>query len=61
MPTGAVDGVNLIYVYAVAPNAIVVDGTTMRKVAADGISTNWTGTTTVTLTVAPTFDTFSVA
>lgn len=60
VPTGTVDGSNKVYVYSTAPNAVVVDGVTLRKTASDGTN-NWTGTTTITLLVAPTFDTFSVA
>lgn len=60
IPTGAVNGVNLIYVYAVAPNAIVVDGATLQKTDQSG-NHNWSGTTTITLLIAPTISTFAVA
>ena len=56
VPTGNVDGVNTVFAFAVAPQLIVVDqGRTMQKVSSDG-TVNWTGTTTVTLSVAPNFD-----
>lgn len=58
--SGVIDGVNTVYTWAVAPNAIVVDGQSLRKVASDG-TVNWTGTTTTTLTIAPTFDVYGVA
>lgn len=59
-PTGTVDGVNKVFVYVTAPNAIVVDGISLRKVSSDG-TVNWTGTTNITLSVAPNFDTYAVA
>lgn len=60
-PTGgAVNGTNAIFTWAVEPNAISVDGLIIRKTASDG-TVNWSGTTTVTLSVAPTFDIFGVA
>lgn len=59
--SGAIDGSNQIFVWATAPNVIVVDGgRSMQKVSSDG-SVNWTGTTTTTLTVAPNFDVFATA
>jgi hypothetical protein len=58
--SGNINGSNAVFTWAVAPNAIVVDGVSMRKVAADG-TVNWTGTTTTTLTVAPNFDIYGVA
>ncbi len=58
--SGAIDGSNLIFAFATAPNAIVVDGVSMQKTAGDSTS-NWTGTTTITLAVAPTFDIYGVA
>lgn len=61
VPTGTVDGSNKVFVFTTAPNAITVDGgRSMQKVSSDG-TVNWTGTTTVTLSVAPTFDVFSTA
>lgn len=59
-PTGTVNGVNKVFVYSTAPNAVVTDGLTLQKVASD-TTVNWTGTTTITLSVAPNFDHFGVA
>lgn len=61
-PTGTVNGVNTVFVFTTAPNAVVVDGgRAMQRVSADG-TVNWTiAGTTITLAVAPTFDVFSVA
>lgn len=59
--SGAVDGSNTVFVFTNAPNAITVDGgRAMQKVSSDG-TVNWTGTTTITLAIAPTFDIFSSA
>lgn len=58
--SGAVNGTNQTFVFAVAPTAIVVDqGRTMQKVSSDG-TVNWTGTTTVVLAVAPVSDIFAL-
>lgn len=59
--SGTIDGSNLVFAFASAPSAISVDqGRIMQKVSTDG-TVNWTGTTTITLSVAPTFDIFGVA
>lgn len=58
--TGTVNGTNKVFTFSVAPNAIVVDGVSLRKVASDG-TVNWTGTTAITLLVAPNFDIYAVA
>ena len=58
--SGIVDGSNRVFGFTSAPNAIVVDGVSMQKTAVDG-TVNWTGTTTITLTVAPNFDIYAVA
>ncbi len=59
--TGSVDGVNQTFTFAVAPNVISVDqGRVMQKVSSDG-TVNWTGTSVITLSIAPTFDIFGVA
>lgn len=59
--SGTINGTNTIFVFTTAPVAIVVDGgRTMQKTSGDG-TVNWTGTTTVTLSIAPVFDIFSVA
>lgn len=58
VPTGSVNGVNKAFVFASAPSVIVLDnGTTMNKVNSD-TTVNWTGTTNVSLTVAPNFNIF---
>jgi len=59
-PTGTVDGVNPTFTFATEPNAIVVDGVSFRKVSSDS-TVNWTGTTVITLSVAPNFDIYAVA
>ena len=60
-PTGTVDGSNLDFVFSTAPNAVCVDqGRIMQQTSSDG-TVNWTGTTTITLTIAPTTDIFGVA
>lgn len=58
--SGTVNGTNKVFGFAVAPNALVVDGVSMQKVAVD-TTVNWTGTTSITLTVAPNFDVYGVA
>ncbi len=58
-PTGTVNGSNAVFVFATAPNAVSVDGVCLRKTASD-TTVNWTGTTTITLTVAPNFDIFGL-
>lgn len=61
-PTGGtVDGLNTVFVFAQAPNVIVVDGIPKQKLQSDGVTTNWTGTTTITLTIAPNYDIFASA
>lgn len=59
--SGSVNGTNTIFVFATAPSAISVDnGRIIQKVSSDG-TVNWTGTTTITLTIAPNNDIFAVA
>lgn len=59
--SGTVDGSNAVFVWATAPNVIVVDqGRMMQQTSSDG-TVNWTGTTTTTLTVPPNFDIYSIA
>lgn len=49
------------FVFAKAPNVICVDeGRIMQKVSKDG-TVNWTGTTTINLTIWPTMDIFGIA
>lgn len=57
--TGTVNGVNQTFVFATAPNALSVDNVPRQKTSSDG-TVNWTGTTTVVLTVAPNFDLFAL-
>ncbi len=58
--TGTVNGSNTVFDFTSAPQAIVVDGQLLQKTASDS-TVNWTGTTTITLLVAPTRDIFAVA
>lgn len=58
--TGTVNGSNKSFTFTVAPKVLGVDGTVVRKVASDG-TVNWTGTTNITLSVAPNFDLFGIA
>lgn len=59
--SGIVNGVNQTFVWATAPNVIIVDqGRAMQKTNSD-LSVNWTGTTTTILTIAPTFDIYATA
>ena len=63
VPTsGLVNGVNQTYIWATAPNVIVVDGSqVLNKTASDG-SSNWTGTlTTVLQNTTPTSNIFACA
>lgn len=60
VPTGTVNGGNTSFVFASAPNVISVDGVPKQKTSSDG-TVNWTGTTTVSLSVAPNFDVFGIA
>lgn len=57
---GSVNGTNQVFSFAVAPNALVVDGVSIQKTAVD-TTVNWTGTTNITLAVAPNFDIYGVA
>lgn len=60
--SGAVDGVNATFVWALAPNAIIIDGVIMQKNTNGTPSVeNWTGTTTTILATAPNGDIFAVA
>ena len=58
--SGVVDGSNTIFAFTTAPNVLMVDGVVIRKVTSDS-TVNWTGTTTVTLTIAPNFDIAGIA
>lgn len=58
--SGVVNGINTVFVFATAPNILSVDGgRNIQKVSSDGTQ-NWTGTTNITLSVAPNFDVFAV-
>lgn len=58
--SGAVDGINTVFEFATEPALISVDqGRFMQKTSSDS-TVNWTGTTTITLLVAPTFDIFAL-
>lgn len=58
--TGTVDGSNTAFTFTTAPKIIFVDqGRAMQKTSSDG-TVNWTGTTSVTLTIAPTFDIYAL-
>ena len=60
LPTGTVNGSNQVFVFATAPNAIVVDGATLQATEQSG-TVNWKGTLTVTMTVPPVNSIFGVA
>lgn len=58
VPTGTVNGVNRSFTFATEPQIIALDNmNVMNKVSSDG-TVNWTGTTSVTLTQAPSFNIF---
>ena len=60
VPTGDVDGSNTIFTFTTAPSIIVVDqGRAMQKTSSDS-TVNWTGTTTITLAIAPNFDIYGI-
>lgn len=60
--TGTIDGSNTVFVFATAPRAICVDGgRSIQRISSDG-TVNWTVVgSTVTLSIAPTFDVFGIA
>lgn len=59
--SGVVDGSNATFVFSTAPRVLCVDqGRVMQQTSSD-TTVNWTGTTTVILTIAPTFDIFAIA
>lgn len=60
VPTGKVNGINQIFTFTTAPNAIILDGGSLNAVQQDG-TVNWTGTTVITLAVAPNFNIYAVA
>lgn len=58
--SGVVDGSNKVFVWTVAPNVMVVDGSAINSVSAD-TTINWGGTTTTTLSIAPNSNIFAIA
>lgn len=58
--SGAVNGSNAVFTWTAAPKAISVDNRSIQKTSSDG-TTNWTGTTTTTLVIPPTFDIFGIS
>lgn len=61
VPIGTVNGTNQVFVFSTAPSVISVDnGRVIQQTSSDG-TVNWTGTTTITLTIAPNFDIFGIA
>lgn len=59
VPTGSVNGSNKVFVFTTAPTVVSVDGVCRRKTSTDG-TVNWTGTTTITLIIAPNYDMFGL-
>lgn len=57
--TGTVNGSNTSFTFASAPRVIVVDNVPRQKTSSDG-TVNWTGTTSVTLAIAPNFDIYGM-
>lgn len=57
--SGTVNGTNQTFVFTSAPSIIFRDGVAIQKVSSDG-TVNWTGTTTITLLIAPIFDIFGL-
>lgn len=58
--TGSVNGINNVFVFTTAPNALSIDNVPRQRVSSD-TTVNWTIVgTTVTLTVAPNFDLFPI-
>ena len=58
--TGTVNGTNDTFTFASEPTTLIVDGVPKRKVQSDG-TVNWTGTTTVVLTLPPNYDIYGIA
>lgn len=58
--SGNVDGTNKIFKFATAPSVLVVDNQRIIQNKNSDGTVNWTGTTTITLTVAPNFDLFGI-
>lgn len=58
--SGVVNGVNRTFVFATAPTILVVDNVNVMRKTPNVGEANWTGTTTVILTVAPTTDIYQL-
>ncbi len=58
--TGTVDGSNAVFSFASAPAQVIIDGVPKQKTQSDG-TVNWTGTTTITLALAPNFDIYGIS
>lgn len=57
-PTEKPNGLIRIFTFVHPPLVIVSDGVSLQKISSDG-TVNWTGTTTITMEIAPTFDIYS--
>ncbi len=57
--SGIVNGSNTVFAFTTAPNIIVVDNIPRQKIQSDG-TVNWTGTTTITLSIAPNYDLYGL-
>lgn len=55
--TGTVNGVNAVFSFTQTPTYVVSDHAVYKSTNSSG-STNWSGTTTVTMTIPPTEDIF---
>lgn len=60
IPTGTVNGINKVFTFTKEKFVLLVDGVVLNKNSSDG-TPNWTGTTTITLAIAPTINIFSIA
>lgn len=58
--SGAVNGTNTSFTFSSSPKMVVADqGRSMQKISSNG-EVNWTGTSSPSFTVAPTFDVFAI-
>lgn len=57
--SGVINGINQTFVFTTAPTILYVDNKALQKVSSNG-EVNWTGTTTVILTVAPNRDIYGL-
>lgn len=58
--TGTVNGVNAVFTFTQTPSYIVSDGAWYKKLDNNG-NVQWSGTTTVTMTIPPTSAIFGIA